>query len=83
MDMEERYRLISSTIFNAIGCRVEVEKMIATGKIDMVLASGKNVVSWHDTIVSRHNTVISWHDTVVSRRRTVLYVTFQTLVSRL
>lgn len=37
MDMEERYRLILSTIFNSIGCRVEVEKMIATGRIDMVV----------------------------------------------
>ena len=37
MDMEERYRLILSTIFNAIGCRVEVEKMIATGRIDMLV----------------------------------------------
>ncbi len=37
MDMEERYRLIMSTIFNAIGFRVEVEKMIATGRIDMVV----------------------------------------------
>mgnify|MGYP002772893409 FL=1 len=37
MDMEERYRLIMSTIFNAIGCRVEVENMIATGRIDMVV----------------------------------------------
>ena len=37
MNMEERYRLILSTIFNAIGCRVEVEKMIATGRIDMVV----------------------------------------------
>ena len=37
MDMEERYRLIMSTIFYAIGCRVEVEKMIATGWIDMVV----------------------------------------------
>ena len=37
MDMEGRYRLIMSTIFNAIGCRVEVEKMIATGRIDMVV----------------------------------------------
>ena len=37
MDMEERYRLIMSTIFNAIGCRVEVEKMIATDRIDMVV----------------------------------------------
>jgi len=83
MDMEERYRLILSTIFNAIGCRVEVEKMIATGRIDMVLASGKNVVSWHDTIVSRHNTVISWHDTTVSRHATEPYITSLTLVSRL
>lgn len=39
MDMEERYRLILSTIFNAIGCQVEVEKMIATGKIDMVVGT--------------------------------------------
>ena len=37
MDMEERYRLIISTIFNAIGFRVEVEKMHATGRIDMVV----------------------------------------------
>ena len=37
MDMEERYRLIMSTIFNAIGFRVEVEKMISTGRIDMVV----------------------------------------------
>ena len=37
MGMEERYRLILSTIFNAIGCRVEVEKMMATGRIDMVV----------------------------------------------
>lgn len=37
MDMEERYRLIMSSIFNAIGCRVTVEKMIATGRIDMVV----------------------------------------------
>ncbi len=37
MDMEERYRLVMSTIFNAIGCRVEVEKMMATGRIDMVV----------------------------------------------
>ena len=37
MDLEERYRLIMSTIFYAIGCRVEVEKMIATGRIDMVV----------------------------------------------
>lgn len=36
MDMEERYRLIISTILNAIGFRVEVEKMLATGRIDLV-----------------------------------------------
>ena len=93
-----------STIFNAIGCRVEVEKMIATGRIDMVVettnfiyvlelklsnnggidaATEQIVVSWHDTIVSRHNTVISWHDTTVSRHTTEPYITFLTLVSRL
>ena len=43
MDMEERYRLILSTIFNAIGCRVEVEKMIATGRIDMVVETSTYV----------------------------------------
>jgi len=43
MDMEERYRLIMSTIFNAIGCRVEVEKMIATGRIDMVVEVTKYI----------------------------------------
>ena len=37
MDMEECYRLILSTIFNAIGCRVEVERMLATGRIDMIV----------------------------------------------
>lgn len=37
MDMEERYRLLMSTIFYAIGFRVQVEKMLATGRIDMVL----------------------------------------------
>ena len=39
MDMEERYRLILSTIFNAIGCRVQVEKMLATGRIDLVVTT--------------------------------------------
>lgn len=43
MDMEERYRLILSTIFNAIGFRVHVEKMIATGRIDMVVET-KNII---------------------------------------
>ena len=36
MDMEERYRLIVSTIFNAVGYRVEVEHMHAGGRIDIV-----------------------------------------------
>ena len=36
MDMEERYRLIISTIFNAIGLKVEVEHMLSTGRIDIV-----------------------------------------------
>ena len=36
MDMEERYRLIISTILNAIGLRVEVEHMLSTGRIDIV-----------------------------------------------
>ncbi len=43
MDMEERYRLIMSTIFNAIGFRVEVEKMISTGRIDMVVSTSCNI----------------------------------------
>ena len=37
MDMEERYRLMMSTIFNAIGCHVEVEHMLSTGRIDMIV----------------------------------------------
>ncbi len=36
MDMEERYRLIISTILNAIGLRVEVERMLAGGRIDLI-----------------------------------------------
>ena len=36
MNMEERYRLIISTVFNAIGFRIEVEKMLAGGRIDIV-----------------------------------------------
>ena len=36
MDMEERYRLIMSTILNAIGLHVEVERMMANGRIDIV-----------------------------------------------
>lgn len=36
MDMEERYRLIISTVLNAIGFKVEVEHMLATGRIDII-----------------------------------------------
>ena len=43
MDMEERYRLILSTVFNAIGLKVEVEKMIATGRIDMVVQTSRYI----------------------------------------
>ena len=43
MDMEERYRLILSTIFNAIGCHVEVEHMLSTGRIDMVVETSTTV----------------------------------------
>ncbi len=43
MDMEERYRLIISTILNAIGLKVEVEKMISTGRIDLVAKTSRYV----------------------------------------
>ncbi len=43
MNMEERYRLIISTIFKAIGLKVEVEKMIATGRIDMIVQTSRYI----------------------------------------
>ncbi len=43
MHMEERYRLIISTVFNAIGLKVEVEKMISTGRIDMVVQTSRYI----------------------------------------
>ena len=43
MNMEERYRLIISTIFNAIGLKVEVEHMMATGRIDMLVKSSRYI----------------------------------------
>ncbi len=43
MDMEERYRLIISTIINAIGWKVEVEHMLATGRIDMVVQTSRYI----------------------------------------
>ena len=36
MDMEERYRLIVSSILNAIGFHTEVEHMLSTGRIDIL-----------------------------------------------
>ncbi len=43
MDMEERYRLIMSTIFNALGFHVEVERMLSTGRIDMVVKASRYI----------------------------------------
>ena len=43
MDMEERYRLIISSILNAIGFRVEVEHMLATGRIDIIASSHRHI----------------------------------------
>ena len=43
MYMEERYRLIISTIFNAIGFDVEVEKMLSTGRIDAIVKTSNYI----------------------------------------
>ena len=43
MDMEERYRLIISTILNAIGLKMEVEHMLATGRIDMTVQTSRYI----------------------------------------
>ena len=43
MDMEERYRLIISTILNAIGLKVEVEHMLATGRIDLLVHTSRYI----------------------------------------
>ena len=43
MGMEERYRLVISTIFNAIGFRVEVERMLDKGRIDIVVWTVRNI----------------------------------------
>ena len=43
MDMEERYRLIISTILNAIGLQVQVEHMLSTGRIDIVAKAPRYV----------------------------------------
>lgn len=43
MDMEERYRLIISTILNAIGLKVEVEHMLATGRSDLIAQTSRYI----------------------------------------
>ena len=43
MDMEERYRLIISTILNAIGLKVEVEHMLASGRIDILATTSRYI----------------------------------------
>ena len=43
MDMEERYRLIICTILNAIGLKVEVEHMLATGRIDLLVQTSRYI----------------------------------------
>ncbi len=43
MDMEERYRLIISTVLNAIGLDVETERLIATGRIDMTVKTSRYI----------------------------------------
>ena len=43
MDMEERYRLIISTILNAIGLKVEMEHMLATGRIDLIAQTSRYI----------------------------------------
>ena len=43
MDMEERYRLIISSILNAIGVKVEVEHMLATGRIDIIAQTSRYI----------------------------------------
>lgn len=43
MDMEERYRLIISTILNAIGLQVEVEHMLSQGRIDILAKTSRYI----------------------------------------
>ena len=43
MDMEERYRLIISTVFNAVGFRVEVEHMLSSGRIDILAKTSRYI----------------------------------------
>lgn len=43
MNMEERYRLVISSILYAIGFHVQVERMIATGRIDIVCTTSRYI----------------------------------------
>lgn len=43
MDMEERYRFIISSILYAIGLRVEIERMMCKGRIDMVVWTSRYI----------------------------------------
>ena len=43
MDMEERYRLIISSILNAIGLKVEVEHMLTSGRIDILASTSRYI----------------------------------------
>ena len=41
--MEERYRLIITSIMYAVGLRPQVEKMISTGRIDIVVEANNYI----------------------------------------
>ncbi|MCH5306943.1 MAG: AAA family ATPase [Prevotella sp.] len=41
MDMEERYRLIISSLFHAVGLGVEVERMMGNGRIDVIARTSR------------------------------------------
>ena len=43
MDMEERYRLLITSIMYAVGLRPQVEKMISTGRIDIVVEANSYI----------------------------------------
>lgn len=55
MDMEERYRLIISSILNAIGFRVDVERMMANGRIDIIASSNIYICNRTKTEEQRRN----------------------------
>lgn len=55
MDMEERYRLIISSILNAIGFRVDVERMMANGRIDIIASFQTYICNRTKTEEQRRN----------------------------